>query len=149
MLLTALQLLQVIVRIILKPTILIIKLNSKEGHSLELEANYNENDDPENAVYTNLNRDSKSLINSFTNDVTTLGKNSIINLDYVNPLTETTKLELGLEARDESTANNLFRDNAYSSDFTYDRTIYSAYATLGKQWKKWSFQAGTSRTIQC
>jgi hypothetical protein len=44
---TALQLLQVIVRIILKPTILIIKLNSKEGHSLELEANYNENDDPE------------------------------------------------------------------------------------------------------
>jgi hypothetical protein len=73
--------------------------------------------------YTNLNRDSKSLINSFTNDVTTLGKNSIINLDYVNPLTETTKLELGLEARDESTAN-LFRDNAYSSDFTYDRTIY-------------------------
>jgi hypothetical protein len=69
-----LQLSQVIVRIILKPTILIIKLNSKEGHSLELEANYNENDDPENAVYTNLNRDSKSLINSFTNDVTTLGK---------------------------------------------------------------------------
>jgi hypothetical protein len=45
-----LQLSQVIVRIILKPTILIIKLNSKEGHSLELEANYNENDDPENAV---------------------------------------------------------------------------------------------------
>jgi hypothetical protein len=69
-----LQLLQVIVTIILKPTISIIKLNSKEGHSLELEANYNENDDPENAVYTNLNRDSKSLINSFTNDVTTLGK---------------------------------------------------------------------------
>jgi hypothetical protein len=31
-----LQLSQVIVRIILKPTILIIKLNSKEGHSLEL-----------------------------------------------------------------------------------------------------------------
>lgn len=114
----------------------------KEGHSLELEANYNENDDPENASYTNLNRDNKSLINSFTNDVATLGKNTIINLDYVNPLTETTKLELGLEAREESTANNLFRDNAYSSDFTYDRTIYSAYATLGKQWKKWSFQAG-------
>jgi hypothetical protein len=42
-----LQLLQVIVTIILKPTISIIKLNSKEGHSLELEANYNENDDPE------------------------------------------------------------------------------------------------------
>ena len=114
----------------------------KEGHSLELEVNYNENDNPENAVYTNFNRDSKSLINSFTNDVATLGKNTIINLDYVNPLTDTTKLELGLEARDESTANNLYKDNTYSSNFTYDRKIYSAYVTLGKQWEKWSFQAG-------
>jgi hypothetical protein len=47
---------------------------TKQWHSLELEANYNENDNPENAVYTNFNRDSKSLINSFTNDVATLGK---------------------------------------------------------------------------
>jgi len=114
----------------------------KEGHSLELEANYNENDNPENAIYTNLNRDTKAVINSFTNDVSTLGKNTIINLDYVNPLTETTKLELGLESRNENTDNNLFRNSAYSSAFTYDRKIYSAYATLGKQWKKWSFQAG-------
>ncbi|PKH67728.1 hypothetical protein CXF59_07460 [Flavobacterium sp. ALD4] len=69
-------------------------------------------------------------------------KNTIINLDYVNPLTETTKLELGLEARAESTANNLYKDKTYSSNFTYDRKIYSAYVTLGKQREKWSFQAG-------
>jgi outer membrane receptor protein involved in Fe transport len=114
----------------------------KEGHSLELEANYSKNDSPENAVYSNLNRDTKSLINSFSNDVQTVGKNTIINLDYVNPVTETIKLELGIELRDETTANNLFRNDAYSSNFNYDRNIYSGYATLGKQWKKWSFQAG-------
>lgn len=119
------------------------KINfKKEGHSLELEMNYNKNDGPENAVYSNFNRDSGALTSSFTNDVSTIGKNSIINLDYVNPLTETIKLELGLEHRDESTANSLLRDSNPNSNFNYDRNISSAYVTLGKQWKKWSFQAG-------
>lgn len=114
----------------------------KEGHNLEIEANYGEDDSRENAIYTNLNRDNNTVINSFTNDVRVLSKSTIVNLDYVNPLTETIKLELGLELRNETTDNNLFRNNAYSSNFTYDRNIYSGYATLGKQWKKWSFQAG-------
>jgi outer membrane receptor protein involved in Fe transport len=114
----------------------------KEGHSLELEMNYGKNDRPENAVYSNYNRDSGALNSSFTNDVETIGENSIINLDYVNPLTETVKLELGLEHRNETTNNSLFRNSIYSSDFSYERQISSAYATLGKQWKKWSLQAG-------
>lgn len=119
------------------------KINfKKEGHNLELEANYGEDDSRENAIYTNLNKDSNTLINSFTNDVRVLSKSTIVNLDYVNPLGETIKLELGLELREETTDNNLFRDNVYGSNFTYDRNIYSGYATLGKQWKKWSFQAG-------
>jgi outer membrane receptor protein involved in Fe transport len=118
-----------------------IKLK-KEGHSLELEMNYSKNDGPENAIYSNYDRSSGALNSFYTNDVQTIGKNSIINLDYVNPLTETIKLELGLEHRNETTDNSLFRDNSYSSDFSYDRKISSAYATLGKQWKKWSFQAG-------
>jgi outer membrane receptor protein involved in Fe transport len=114
----------------------------KEGHSLELEANYSKNDRPENAIYSNYNRDSGALNNSFTNDVETIGENSIINLDYVNPLTETIKLELGLEHRSETTDNSLFRNSVYNSDFSYERQISSAYATLGKQWEKWSIQAG-------
>jgi outer membrane receptor protein involved in Fe transport len=114
----------------------------KEGHSLELEANYSKNDRPENAIYSNYNRDSGALNNSFTNDVETIGENSIINLDYVNPLTETIKLELGLEHRSETTDNSLFRNSIYNSDFSYERQISSAYATLGKQWEKWSIQAG-------
>ncbi|NRS89466.1 outer membrane receptor protein involved in Fe transport [Flavobacterium sp. 7E] len=119
------------------------KINfKKEGHNLELEANYGEDDSRENAIYTNLNKDNNTIINSFINDVRVLSKSTIVNLDYVNPLSETIKLELGLELREETTDNNLFRDQVYSSNFTYDRNIYSGYATLGKQWKKWSFQAG-------
>jgi outer membrane receptor protein involved in Fe transport len=119
------------------------KLNfKKEGHNLELEVNYSERNSPEDAIYTNINNTSGTIINSFTNDVKTLGKNTIANLDYVNPLSETVKLEMGLESRHENTDNNLFRDNAFGSNFTYERSIYSAYTTLGKQWGKWNFQAG-------
>lgn len=114
----------------------------KEGSSLELEMNYNKNDGPENAIYSNYNRDTGALNSTFTNDVETIGKNTIINLDYVNPLSETIKLELGLEHRNETTDNSLLRDSNPNSNFSYDRKISSAYATLGKQWKKWSFQAG-------
>jgi outer membrane receptor protein involved in Fe transport len=113
----------------------------KEGHDLELEVNYSKNNDPEDAIYTDINN-TMGTVSSFTNQVATLGKNTIVNLDYVNPLTETVKLELGLESRNENTDNSLFRDNVYSSAFDYERTLYSGYATLAKQWKKWNFQAG-------
>ncbi len=110
----------------------------KEGHSLEIEASYNKNDNPENALFEfPLNQ------TSYSNQVNTLGENTIVNIDYINPLSETTKLELGLEARDEKTDNSFDVDYLYNSDFNYRRTIYSGYATYGKQWNKWSMQAGT------
>jgi len=109
----------------------------KEGHNIEFEVNYNKNDSPERAYFEFPNSGF-----SYTNQVETLGKNIISNIDYVNPITETTKLELGLESRDEETDNSFNVNNAYSSDFSYKRTLYSGYATFGKQWKKWSAQAG-------
>ena len=102
----------------------------KEGENIELEVNFNQNDSPEHTTFE------FPLIPSYTND------NVIINLDYVNPLNETTKLETGLETRIESTDNLLNVNNNYNSSFSYERKIYSAYATYGKQWKKWSAQAG-------
>lgn len=110
----------------------------KEGHSLEVEASYNKNDHPENALF-----EFPLSQSSYSNQVNTLGENTIVNIDYINPLSETTKLELGLEARDEKTDNSFDVDHLYNSDFNYRRTIYSGYATYGKQWNKWSMQAGT------
>ncbi|MCO6164124.1 TonB-dependent receptor domain-containing protein [Flavobacterium sp. NRK F7] len=109
----------------------------KEGENIELEVNFNKNDSPERTTFE------FPLIPSYTlNTVDNTNDNVIINLDYVNPLSETTKLETGLETRIESTDNLLHVNNSYNSSFNYERKIYSAYATYGKQWKKWSAQAG-------
>jgi len=104
----------------------------KEGHTLEFEGNYSNNDNTENSVYS----DPK------TNDITNKGGNVLLNLDYTNPLTETIKLEAGLETRIENTKNNFLLDGAYNSNFDYERNIYSAYTTISKQWKKWNAQVG-------
>ncbi|WP_130734395.1 TonB-dependent receptor domain-containing protein [Flavobacterium sp. J27] len=109
----------------------------KEGENIELEVNFNTNDSPERTTFDFPFTSSYTL-----NTVDNNNDNVIINLDYVNPLSETTKLETGLETRIESTDNLLNVNNNYNSSFSYERKIYSAYATYGKQWKKWSAQVG-------
>ena len=110
------------------------KLNfKKEGHNLELEVNYINDDSKEDAIFSDPR----------TNYITNKGENTLINLDYTNPLSETAKLELGLESRTENTRNNFLLNDAYNSNFQYERKIYSGYATMSKQWGKWSTQAGT------
>jgi len=125
----------------------------KEGHTLELEADYNDySSDDEghfNAIGNLPNGDYDDFVDTERDQIT-------VNLDYVNPLTETTKLELGLEARlfnskiDRSSTqlvvNPFDIEGAFipspSTNFDYSRDIYSAYATFGKTWEKFSLQAG-------
>ncbi|MDK2772479.1 MAG: outer membrane beta-barrel family protein, partial [Flavobacterium sp.] len=67
------------------------------------------------------------------------------NTDYVNPLTETSKLELGIETRLQKTSSdfqNIDNSGTSLSNFNFDRNIYSAYFNLGKQIGKWSGQIG-------
>lgn len=104
----------------------------KEGHNIEIEANYSNNDDTENSVFST----------PATNDINNKGANTLINIDYTNPISKTDKLELGLESRIENTENYFAVDDSYNSDFTYDRKIYSAYATYSKQLGKWNLQGG-------
>ncbi|CAM3983233.1 MULTISPECIES: TonB-dependent receptor domain-containing protein [Flavobacterium] len=110
----------------------------KEGENIELELNFNKNDSPERTTFN-----FPFISNYSLNTVDNTNDNFIINLDYVNPISESTKLETGLETRIENTSNLLAIDNNYDSSFNYERRIYSAYATYGKQWKKWSAQVGT------
>jgi len=105
---------------------------SKVGHLLELEMNFTDGKNTENSVFSTPS----------TNDITNNGKNSLINLDYTNPITENDKLELGLESRIENTQNTFLLNNAYNSDFTYDRKIYSAYGNYSKKIGKWNLQVG-------
>ncbi len=119
----------------------------KEGENLEIQANFSNTKSPELANYNELStpsNETKLTVNDVNRDTDYLQ----INVDYVNPLSETLKLELGAESRIQNIENSLFEEinNTFTkttnSGFDFSRTISSAYGTLGKQWKKWSAQFG-------
>lgn len=93
------------------------------------------------------------MVNDYTDFVNTDRTRTTINLDYGNPLSEKTKLELGLEARlqesiiDYNSTGTTFTASGSvistpSTAFEYFRDIYSAYATYSKRMDKWSIQLG-------
>lgn len=130
----------------------------KENEKLDLEVDYSTFEQNEIANFTNQ---STSTLPSYKDFVNTDRDQTVINLDYVNPLSDKAKLEVGLEARlyntlidydstglsvnenQDSTPNNGDEFiNTPSTDFSYTRDIYSAYVTYGKTFEKWSYQGG-------
>src|SRR5690606_17902928 len=122
----------------------------KEGHSLELEADYNKFSSDQDANYAFTG--AFPLSNYYDFDDTERDQLTV-NLDYINPLSEKAKLELGLEARlfdtniDYTSTGQSYNSNGDliptpSTVFNYQRNIYSAYATYGKTFEKWSYQLG-------
>ncbi|SDB47009.1 Outer membrane receptor proteins, mostly Fe transport [Flavobacteriaceae bacterium MAR_2010_188] len=122
---------------------------AKEGHNIELEVDYNMFDSDQ---LTNNLLSNTSFRPNFFEDNHTERNQTTVNLDYVNPLSETTKLELGLQAllfdnainyesdaRNRNEAGNYIPTNTY---YTYARDIYSVYATYSKKLEKWSYQFG-------
>ncbi|WP_430466543.1 TonB-dependent receptor domain-containing protein [Winogradskyella ouciana] len=120
-----------------------------EGHHIELEVDHNIFD---NELET-LNRFAGSGSRPNFDEFTDVDRNrTTINLDYVNPLSETSKLELGVQARlfdnaitynSDARVRNEFGDYIPTSTaFDYERNIYSAYATYGNKIEKWSYQVG-------
>ncbi|MFP9115559.1 TonB-dependent receptor domain-containing protein [Flavobacterium sp. RHBU_3] len=118
----------------------------KEGHTLDFEANYNTVKSTQNADYATTTGTTDPVY--YNDDVLDKRKNLTANLDYVNPLSEKTKLEAGAEARIIRT------DNAYqttrvlenpalqNSVYSYDNAIYSLYATFSQKFDKFSYQLG-------
>lgn len=112
----------------------------KEGHNIEFEATFSENDAP-NFLENNFDLNTQP---DYINDITSLRKNTLINLDYTNPITKDVKLELGLEYRVNTTDNtNLTTQlNFNNSSFTYDRDIYSGYVNYAHNFGKINMQLG-------
>ena len=129
---------------------------AKEGHNIELEIDHNIFDAEEKGAFLfegqNTAQDYKDLVD-------TARRRTTINLDYVNPVSETLKLELGAQARlfnseigrssNQLVINpfNLSTDpdtfiNSPTTAFDYTRDIYSLYASVNKTWEKWSAQVG-------
>ncbi|SFT06178.1 Outer membrane receptor proteins, mostly Fe transport [Zhouia amylolytica] len=124
---------------------------AKEGHNIELEVDYNtfESDSDFDFLYggnTNLQ--------NYSDFVGTDRTQLISNLDYVNPISENSKLEAGLEARlyesdiDYSSTGLTFNPDSGNLEATPDRNfiynmdIYSAYVTFAHEYEKWAYQLG-------
>ncbi len=130
----------------------------KEGETLDLEVDYSvfNQDEVANFSFVNI-----PFPPNYIDNVDTNRDQTVINLDYTNPLNENTKLEVGGEIRLFETnidynssglsvnpLQDMIDNNGDefiptpSTDFTYKRDIYSLYATYGKTFEKWSYQVG-------
>lgn len=114
---------------------------SKEGHSIELEADYNTLKSDTNNDFDFTGNTPLANYDEFIDDTRT---NTTINLDYVNPLTDNSTLEIGLETRLRRTGNTYVTDRAdfNNSDFRYDRDIHSFYTTFSQSLGKWQYNLG-------
>ncbi len=112
----------------------------KEGHNIELEIDYNvfENDKDDGFGFIG----NTSLLPNYNDLINNDRKNTTVNLDYINPLSETTKLELGYEIRLRRTDNEYQSTLFQNSTYSYDRNIHSFYATYGQKFEKWGYQFG-------
>ena len=110
----------------------------KEGHNIELEVDYNafESDSNDDFNFTG------GPTPNYTDIINNERDNTTINLDYVNPLTEKTKLEIGYEGRLRRTDNDYQSTLFDDSNYSYDRDIHALYATYGTNYEKWSYQFG-------
>ena len=115
----------------------------KKGHNLELEANYSNSDQPENTDYNEL-IDPNDLYLNYNDIIENDRSTTLLNIDYTNPLSENSKLELGAEVRINDTKNNRVTTqlNVDNSSFKYDRSIYSGYVNFNQKFDKLSMQLG-------
>lgn len=115
---------------------------NEDGHKLLVEADYNIFDQEENSDF--VFEGNTAGFESYSDIVKEKRENFTGNIDYENPLSENSKLELGAEVR------LLDTDNAYNTNsplynnatYSYKRDIYSFYTTYGQNFEKWSYQVG-------
>ena len=119
----------------------------KEGHTLDFEGNYNDTKNTQDVDYNT------TLVNTppvnYQDGLVDKRKNTTLNLDYVNPLNEKSTLELGAETRiirSDNTYNSnnaaIEKEDLRNIAYNYDQDIYSAYATFGQKFEKFSYQLG-------
>lgn len=122
---------------------------AKDGHNIELEVDHNIYEGENPVFFDQL----AGPLSDYTDFNETERERTTVNLDYVNPLSDKAKLELGLQARlfntiiDYSSTGESYNDMGIlaptaDTNFDYTRNIYSAYATYGKKVEKWTYQIG-------
>jgi len=122
-----------------------------ENETLDIEVDYNDFTNTEVADFNYINF---SFPPDYNDYVDTKRDQTTINVDYVKPINESSKLEIGAEARlfntdlgYKSTGQTFSSTGTIiptpSTAFDYKRDIFSAYLTYGKTInEKWSYQVG-------
>ncbi len=113
---------------------------SKPEHTLDVEVNYTQNKANQDASF-NMEG---NTITPYQDRLRDKEQSVIANIDYANPLSEKSKLELGAEYRSTKTDNTYgtTSTNLKDANFDYNVDIFSAYATFGQKYEKWSYQLG-------
>lgn len=110
----------------------------KKGETIEFQMNTSITDNEDLSHF--LSNGIPSL-----NDISGKSTYSQFNIDYVNPLSEKAKLELGYESRlqaGENTFNNFQPSETIVNQFDYNRNIHAMYANYSKTYGKFSAQVG-------
>ncbi len=134
----------------------------KKDHHLEFEATYSKTDDTQFITNRNILQmpsDIDFRLLNYFNNISNDRSNTLINIDYTDPITEKGTLELGLEYRTDDTKNTNLTDQERAltfdgsgnvltttpignSNFSYDRKIYSGYINYGHRFSKVTMQLG-------
>ncbi len=130
----------------------------KNGHDITADANYNSSTNDNVGDYTTkyFTAQSSPKYPSLLQQTIGTGYNKFLTLqsDYENPLTDNTKLELGVRAaiRNFENLSDQFYYNystskyeilpSISSKYKFTDQVYAAYGTYSIKLKKWNYQFG-------
>lgn len=116
-------------------------LFDQQGHEIELEIDYNEYHNEDEADFRYLNTEA---LQAYQDEAQKEFHSTIINLDYVLPLNQNGKLELGAESRIRKTQNDYLSSNPELETifYSYNSDIHSLYATYGHSADQWNYQVG-------
>ncbi len=130
----------------------------KPGKELTIDGSFNYNQGKNDYLFTMY--DNFYVANSENtsyqkNDGESNGGMTTIQMDYVNPLTDTSKLEWGIRSNIKQTfqknvtqnnsilTNNVFvKDTFMSNNYAIDDMVNGAYINYSNKVKKWGYQAG-------
>lgn len=119
-------------------------LFDQTGHTLDFEANFNTYKQPQEASFRTLIENAGET--NYRDAIEDQRDLLTLNVDYVYPINEKSKVELGAEARN-TRSENLYQTNNslnpnQASRYNYDMDIYSVYATFGQNFEKFGYQLG-------
>ena len=115
----------------------------KKGETIDFQINHSKTNNEDLSNF--LNNGNYSL-----NDINGKSTYSQFNIDYVNPISESVKLELGYETRlqaGKNTFNDFQPSETTVNKFDFNRNIHALYANYSKSFGKFSAQVGARAEV--